>query len=173
MRYSLSLPIATLATCLCISLLAPGAATIDWIGPRLLLVQVVDEQGIGISEVYCQQINSVLYQQTVKRPGVPGLEAKTNTDFAGALTVEGDSGIALLSVMCAGSDEEDGGPMGRKTFVRHPDGDLILVHPLRGVKQLKIENLKIRWIWSSELNTTIGFTKVVLESPENKKVEKQ
>lgn len=130
-----------------------GAEEITF-GPRLLCVEIVDDHDIGISGVYCQQIHSSLYRETLDPRGIPPGAAGGRAPSRGVHTVEGASGVAVVAVMGSGIEAE-------KSTALFVDGELVLVHPILGVKRVELSKAAIRWNWSSEMGRSIGTLKIV------------
>lgn len=130
-----------------------GAEEITF-GPRLLCVEIVDDHDVGISGVYCQQVHSSLYRETLDPRGIPPRATGIGASSRGVHTVEGASGVAVVAVMGSGIERD-------KSTALFVDGELVLVHPILGVKRVDLAKADIRWNWSKEMGRSIGTLKIV------------
>ena len=148
-------PLSSLILGLLISFSGPcvSANSADGSGLLHLVVRVQDEDGVGLSGIYCRHITSEESFQHFSRDRIRRLKHL----YTGSVTAGNDSGVAVIPVY-ANFGYHNGEFAGAAA-----GGRLVLVHPHDGATTLALDDNQLTWKWSEALDAPVAYLGLVYD----------
>jgi hypothetical protein len=130
-----------------------SAVLSDGSGLLYLVVRIQNENGIGLSGIYCRHIVPEEAFQHLTEDRIRLLKYY----YSGSVTAGNDSGVAVIPVYATFGYQDS------KFLGAAAGGRLVLVHPHDGATTLAFDDDKIKWQWSEALESPIAYLGLVYD----------
>ena len=130
----------------------------DGSGLLHLVVRVQNEDGTGLSGIYCRHIIPEVTFQHLSKDRIRRLQHY----YSGSVTAGNDSGVAVIPVYATYGYQDE------KFLGAAAGGQLVLVHPHDGATTLALDDNQLKWKWSEALGAPVAYLGLVYDE-KNKK----